>query len=154
MRAIIIDPFKKEIREVDFVGDFRMIQQFVAQGGPGPLQVTFCSGPRLAPDVMTWCDDEGYFRPDQAWFRLSGYPNPLAGYMLVIGSSGPDEAPLRPDITAESLQRWVHWIDEKLAHQMAPPITVTTLGADMQPDKVVSETHIDFSDKRPIGRDA
>lgn len=150
MRAIIIDPHKREIREVDhdFHRDYTLIKQLLGSGELGGKRAPLTAGPRFTRDVCSWVDDEGYYRPGQAWFWIRGYGNPLAGYCLIIGNEGPDVSPLPHWFTIERLATLVMWTDPGEARMNAPPVRVTTFGPDGP--KVISETPIDFTDERPL----
>lgn len=152
MRALLIDPFKREIREVDgpFKSDFTVIQQFLGSGELGGRRAPFCCGPRLARNVHTWVDDEGYFRPNQAWFFFKGYNSPLAGYCLILGDDESDEADCPDFITPERIKSIVIWTDAADAAARIAPITVTSFDRDFSNPRVVSETPIDMTDIRPL----
>jgi hypothetical protein len=151
MRAILIDPHKLEIREVDDdFGDFRVIKQYLAQGERGPLSAPLSTGPRLAAEIMTFCDDEGYYRPGQKWFTIpNATMSPLAGYYIVLGTDREGDTLLLPRyVTVDRVAAIVAWIDEDHARSIAPPITPTTIEPD-GPRQLFSHP-IDFSDVRPL----
>lgn len=151
MRALLIDPHKREIREVDhdFNSDYSLIKQLLGAGELGDKKAPLCAGPRFTRDVHSYVDDEGYYRPGQAWFWIKGYGNPLAGYCLIIGDSEEgDEAPLPDWFTIDRLATLVMWTDPGEAMINCPPVRVTTLGPDGP--KVVGEYPIDFTDVRPL----
>lgn len=152
MRAFIIDPFKREVREIDDnFKDFRTIKAYVAQGEPGPLSVTFSGGPRFSSDIHSWVDDEGAYRPEQAWFRLQRYPHAIAGYCLVTGIDFDDEGPVPGWLSVEMIRDLVSWVSAENAQADFPPINISTLGdRPGEPGKLVSSTPVDFSDLRPI----
>ena len=90
MRAILIDPVKKTVTEVDYTGPYTQIYEFIHAS-------TFClagsflsySGPESFDhkcDDM-YVDDEGLFDPKFGWFMWTGYPTPLAGYGLLLGTN-------------------------------------------------------------------
>jgi hypothetical protein len=151
MRAIVVDPFKREIREVS--ADFQkleVIQAFLADGElkEGNRKVSLTAGPRLSCRVHTYLDDEGYYRPNQGWFMLRDYPNPLAGYMLVLGDDGPEEADLPNFVTIEAMQALIEWSNEEGIVDKIPPVTVTSFEAGG--NKSVQSFPVDISDKREI----
>lgn len=146
MRALLIDPFKKEVREVDDdFNDFRTIKAYVAQGELGPLSVTFSQGPRFAENIHSFVDDEGCFRPEQAWFRLLNYPHALAGYCLILGTHFDDEGPVPPWLTSEIMEAECVWVTPEDAKSDFPPVTIRQFDGT-----VVTSTPVDFDDLRPI----
>jgi hypothetical protein len=152
MRALIIDPFKRVVREA-FANfeDYRVIRQFVGAGELGPVQAPFSSGPRLHREIHSYVDDEGCYRPDQAWSRIDGYDCPLAGYVLILGDHGPEETDVPPWLTTEDVAAAVDWIEPEEAQATFPPITVGRI--DLSTGKVtpISSTPVDFTDIRPLG---
>ena len=74
MRAILVNPFKHEITEVDAeFNSLTVLQSFLTEGkAVSDKKVGLTSGPRLGAEVHTYLDDEGYYRPNQAWFNLKG----------------------------------------------------------------------------------
>ena len=82
MRAILIDPFKREITEVDYNGNFRQIYNYI--------HAECFTTVRVDETNHLFLDDEGLFQyPDnqseQKCFFFASYPNPLAGYALCLG---------------------------------------------------------------------
>jgi len=79
MQAILIDPYTQTIEEVEYSGDWRDIKTLL--------------GCELFTTVYTemadtiYVDDEGLYVEDQMFFKLKGYPQPLAGRGLVLGST-------------------------------------------------------------------
>jgi len=146
MRGILIDPFKREVRDVDGNwNDYTVICRFLAQGALGPLHAPLCNGPRFAPDVRSYVDDEGCFRPEQAWFRLKGYPHALPGYLLLTGADGENEADVRPDFLVKHLADITTWDTPEAAKADFPPTTIGPLGGP--PAHVIP---VDFDDIRPL----
>ena len=84
MRAILIDPFAKEITEVDYDGDYKKIYDLIDCKTFDVVNVP--SG-----NDGIYIDDEGLYAPKQAWFtyRFNAHPMhqniPLVNKALVIG---------------------------------------------------------------------
>lgn len=78
MRAILIDPFNREISEVEFNGDFHEIYKLIDCD-------TFTVATINHRQDGIFIDDDGLFKPDQAFFWHRGYPQPLAGKGLILG---------------------------------------------------------------------
>jgi hypothetical protein len=134
IRAIIIDPFKQEVREVeDDFNNFRVIGEYLRWGGSGlgndrnegyPLTM----GPRIDSIHHMYLDDEGLFRANQSYFELSGYPQALAGYgiILALGINGEEQSCTLSVDFIKSLVRWQP--SETEARLTVPPVTVTSFG--------------------------
>lgn len=151
MRALLVNPFNRTITEVnaDF-NNYKVIQSYLANGiADSDKFVCMTMGPRLNNEVHTYLDDEGYYRPNQAWFRLKNYDAPLAGYMLVLSSTEDgDERDLESYVTADNLATQITYTDEQDAAATIPPITITSFGVNGP--EVVGEYPIDITDKRAI----
>lgn len=99
MKAFLIDPFERAITEVEYSGNYRDIY-------------TLCQYDTF--DVVTFnkhldgvfVDDEGLFKPDQAFFSIADYPQPLAGRGLVLGCDE-EGASVAPTVTLEELEELV-----------------------------------------------
>ena len=151
MRAILVNPFKREVTEVhaDF-NKLAVLQNYLTTGTNINMtgnKACLCAGPRLTAEVHTYVDDEGYYRPNQAWFRLKGYNAPLAGYMLVLSSTDDgDERDLEAYVTVERLASLISYTDEQDAAATIPPITITGFGG---PNGVsYEEIPVDITHKR------
>ena len=83
MFGYVIDPFKKTVTKVDWDGNYQSIY-----GHIGADCFDTCRFSRQNGDCA-FVDDEGLFKPDQAFFLIGEYPTPLAGKALVLGT---DEA--------------------------------------------------------------
>lgn len=77
MKAIKIDPFKREITAIDIAGDLRSLQETV--GGLIEASLT------LQNDDVIWVNEEFLYAPEKAWFKVTGNDQPLSGYGCVIG---------------------------------------------------------------------
>jgi hypothetical protein len=113
IRAIIIDPFKQEVREVeDDFNNFRVIQMYLRFGnGAKPITdegYPLTLGPRIDLIHHMYLDDEGLFRANQCYFELSGYPQALAGYgvILALGIDGEEQSCTLSVDFIKSLIRW------------------------------------------------
>ena len=84
MRAILIDPFAKEITEVDYDGDYKKIYDLIDCKTFDVVNVP--SG-----NDGIYIDDEGLYAPKQAWFtyRFNAHPMhkniQLVNKALVVG---------------------------------------------------------------------
>lgn len=76
MKAILIDPFGKEVIEVEYNGDFRHIQELIE------CEVFDCT---TWNEHTFFVDDYGLFEY-KSGFLLNGYCNPLMGKALVLNT--------------------------------------------------------------------
>lgn len=101
MKAILIDPFTQTITEVEHNGDYKQIYELI--------DAELFDSVRISENDFIFVDDEGLFQEDQAFFRVRGYPDPLAGKGLVLGASAIGES-VDPVISLEELRRSVSWL--------------------------------------------
>lgn len=80
LKAVLIDPFKKNVRPIRVGGQYRALRKTIQ----GPIQ-----GIKLSNGEVLYVHEEGLLLDNTAFFRLKGplilYPQPLAGYGLVLG---------------------------------------------------------------------
>ena len=84
MKSILIDVFNKEIREVDYSGDFQDIYKLIE-----------CSCFTIATvddKNVLYVDDEGLLNNPKHFFKYEGYHQPLAGNCLILGDNGMGES--------------------------------------------------------------
>jgi hypothetical protein len=101
--TFLIDPFKREVTEVHFAGDYKQIY---------PLIDCDCFDiARINEHGDGICvDDEGLYREEQAFFYFTDYPQPLAGKGLVLGCRASDGETIAPTITLEQLKAKVKFV--------------------------------------------
>lgn len=78
LSAILIDPYTQTIEEVEYSGDYRDISALL----DCELFTTVYTDLR---DTI-YIDDEGLYVENQRYFKVKGYPQPLAGKGLVLGT--------------------------------------------------------------------
>ena len=78
MRAILIDPAKQTVTEVDYDGDYQSIYKLTDC-------TTFTVPFVLENEDALYVDDEGLWGATD-FFRIEGYPDPLAGRGLILGT--------------------------------------------------------------------
>ena len=78
MRAILIDPAKQTVTEVDYDGDYQSIYKLTDC-------TTFTVPFVLENEDSLYVDDEGLWGATH-FFRIEGYPDPLAGRGLILGT--------------------------------------------------------------------
>lgn len=78
MRAILIDPFTRDITEVEYTGDIGCIYEHI--------QANCFDAARFDnKGDAVYVDDEGLLKEPTHFFQIAGYPQPLAGRGLVLG---------------------------------------------------------------------
>ncbi len=85
MRAILIDPVKKTVTEVEYNGDFTQIYEYIHASCFTTAGNLVLEDQGSKDDMFV--DDEGLFDPKFGYFVWKGYPTPLAGYGLLLGTS-------------------------------------------------------------------
>jgi hypothetical protein len=85
-KAVLIDPYKEEVTDVTYNGDYKQIYEHI--------KVDCFALVRLADDDDVFVDDEGLLKlePSTKFFALPDYPQPLAGYGLVLGNDNEGES--------------------------------------------------------------
>ena len=84
MRAILIDPAKQTITEVDYDGNWTSISTHIDC-------TTFASAVVFENEDTLYIDDEGLWGATH-FFRIEGYPDPLAGRGLILGTNEDGES--------------------------------------------------------------
>lgn len=98
MRAILIDTPNKQIIDVEWNGDYKSIYPLI--------KVDLFTTVMLNNDTqdVVFVDDEGLINGNPyGWFTINGYPQPLRGYGLVLGT-GPEGKSIEPRTTTEELR--------------------------------------------------
>lgn len=105
MQAILIDPFTETIEAVDYSGDYKDIYALL---GCDLFTTVYTE---MADTI--YVDDEGLYVEDQRYFKLKGYPQPLAGRGLVLGST--DDGDSTDCVSSlQDIQDIVEWCPEGL----------------------------------------
>lgn len=102
MKAFLIDPFTRTIETVEHDGSLDSI-----------YELTGCSCFTVAEfdeeGNGAYVDDEGLLKPNQEFFFMSGYPQPLAGRGLVLGCNEDGET-IEPTLTLNDLKERVKFL--------------------------------------------
>ena len=85
MRAFLIDPEIATIEEVN--KDFEKLEELQA-AVEGYIELAGYLTDESGGENVVYCDEEGMLKLQLAYTQIEGYPNPLAGRLLVIGSDG------------------------------------------------------------------
>lgn len=130
MRAILIDPFTRQIAEVHTPGQYDDIRALVFGDAltDGTLTtVNLGAASPTGPDVIAYCDDNGHVFPGNATFSAWWYDGgnyPLAGRWLLIGTDAEGESCDLPPIVGldgfnfapdlrEPRPLVSHWLDSR-----------------------------------------
>ena len=120
MKAILIDPFAHAITEVEVAKGIQAIYDQIQAGTFDCVRVHSKKG--RSHEETIYVDDEGLLKPawgededgnpvlKQAFFRWTGYDQPLAGRALVLGTNmdtGDSEDTL---LTVEEVEMIVKWL--------------------------------------------
>lgn len=104
MKAILIDPFKQDITEIDWNGDALSIADTLCC-----KWITAVYPSDMDRDII-YLDDEGLYVDDQRFFMVSDYPHPLAGYGLVLGTDETGDA-IPPKSNIDELAKRIFFVD-------------------------------------------
>jgi len=102
MQAFLIDPFACTVTAVEYDGDYHSIYQLIGADLFDAVTVDGCG-------TTLFIDDEGLFRECQRFFVHAGYPQPLAGKALVLGTDLAG-ASVAPCATLEQVAAAVRWV--------------------------------------------
>jgi hypothetical protein len=105
MESFLIDPFMRKISEITYSGDYKEISKIIK------CEHFTCAGFNKHGDTF-FVDDEGMFKADRAFFQHPGYPQPLAGYGMVLGANSEGDS-VAPSITLNDLRRDIKWYSEE-----------------------------------------
>lgn len=113
-RSILIDPYTRNISEVFTDGGGEAIKN--AMSGPEHT-VDLFTVLDLGGDQTLYLDDEGLLFAGRFIWRLKGYPNPLAGRGLILGTDEEgDSIPTR--LTVPEVRAMVEWTDLETSGDM------------------------------------
>lgn len=118
LKAILIDTFAREIKEVEYSGDFTEIYKLLSHE---TMEVTTFTIVHLDEGDAIYVDDNGLLHnplPD-AWFKWDTYYQPLVGKALILGAD--DEGESRSaKISTDEVRRRVKFMTlaevEEVAH--------------------------------------
>jgi hypothetical protein len=98
-KAYLIDPVTRTVEEVTYADNFTHIYSLIDCD-------TFTCLTFNEHNDTVFVDDEGLFKPDQHFFKLKGYPDPLAGKGLVLGTDEEGES-VSPTISLEEFRKLI-----------------------------------------------
>ena len=104
MRAIIINPEKKEVTEIQIGSDYKEIYKAISCD-------TFSCPITYGNNDSLYCDDEGLFKPQKGGVIMEDWVYPILGKMLVLGTDENGES-----VDAKSDIKFftdrITWLDE------------------------------------------
>lgn len=104
MQAVLIDPYKEEITDVEYNGDYKQIYEHI--------KADCFTLVRLRDNDDLFVDDEGLLKVDanSKFFMLKDYAQPLVGYGLILGGDA-DGEPIAAHHTAEFYRPQIQFLD-------------------------------------------
>lgn len=102
MRAILIDPFERSVKEIELAPGIKAIYAAIQAD-------CFCTVNLDAEGDAIYLDDDGLFKEGQEFFAIGNYPHPLAGRGLVLGCDDAGDS-VEPQTTIETIRAYVHWL--------------------------------------------
>ena len=102
MKAYLIDPYECTITQVEYSGDFEEIYKLI------DCDYFDCVGFNEFRDTL-YVDDEGLYKDNKEFFMIDGYPQPLVGKALVLGTNREGDS-IAPKISLTKLKKMVQFI--------------------------------------------
>lgn len=122
MKAYLIDPFNLLIHAVEHDGDHRDIQRHIGVDRLSAEIVGQVQTESGRVDVTLYVDDEGIYRQPQAWFTVAGFPEPIPGKALCLGTDYRGEA-VEPPATLQQLAARIGWLGTARPHLADASVT-------------------------------
>lgn len=119
-QAFLIDPVAQSITEVTYTGHYTNIYTHLGIDTFTVVDLGFDNGDAV------FVDDEGLLKSDQRFFQIDGYPQPIAGRGLVLGTDEEGES-VTPKITLSKLKGLISWVRPDLELQGFEPIPEDTV---------------------------
>lgn len=107
MHAFLLKTEERTIEKVPFPGDDNL--QWYYDNLKCDV-FTSAYPPGMAGRDVIFVDDEGLFKPVYQFFGVKGFPQPLAGRGIVLGSDREGNA-VSPETSQEWLHANVYWIE-------------------------------------------
>ena len=106
MKAYLVDPVAKTVTEVEHDGDYRDIYKHIQADCFTALSINTMG------DAL-YLDDEGLYRDGQRYFHLKGYPQPLGGRGLLLGTDDEGDS-IAPKVSLDQFKKQIAWAAEGL----------------------------------------
>jgi len=122
MKALLIDPYKQTITEVEHLDDYKDIQKHIRAAMFDHVRIGENEGVYIADDGLLTANTSTRF------FMLSNWRYPLAGYGLVLGSDKYGES-VSTQFTIDDLEQDIVWVSafEALQYPEIRPILQESL---------------------------
>ena len=103
VRAILIDPYKEEVKEVTYNGVYTEIHKLI--------DCTCFTAPSLTNGESIYCDDEGLLKDEVVPFITKLYsPNhPLVGKCLIMGTDMETGDSISTTLTVKEVESSIMW---------------------------------------------
>lgn len=105
MKAIMIDPFTQTIEEVEYSGNYKDLYDLL---GCHLFTTVYLDDMNL--DTL-YVDDEGLYVENQMFFKIAGFPQPLAGRGILLGTDDEGDS-ISCESTVEGIKALVEWCGE------------------------------------------
>jgi hypothetical protein len=103
MKAYLVNPFEQTITEVRYSGNYQQIYSHLDCD-------CFTVADFNEQGDCVFVDDEGLISgKHQEFFMIDGYPTPLAGMGLILGTNQEGES-TAPSITIDQARAMVQWV--------------------------------------------
>lgn len=116
VKAILIDPFEKTVTEIEHDADnYRAIYSKLSHE---TMPVSCFTVVRINDqDDTIFIDDEGLLKPCSHFFVYEGYPQPLAGKGLILGTNEEGDSIAPQAVTVDDVKAKVTFRDDiELSH--------------------------------------
>jgi hypothetical protein len=133
-KALLIDPFQQAISIVDYEygGSYKQISRLIStEEVTMPLFATV----DIDGENTLYVDDEGLYREDQRSFTWEGYPYPLTGKALILGTDYDTGDSVPPTLTLDQVAAAVSY---PFPHTVVQPdFTVLTFNSAAEFDAFI-----------------
>lgn len=124
MRGILINPYDQTVTEVSTAGDDPAICKALTSPTHAVSIFTILDVSEHSADdsffaESLYLDDEGLLFPGRRMWRLKGYPSPLPGCGLIIGTDAEGDS-TDTRLSLPEVQRRVAWTDYESSGDMGP----------------------------------
>ena len=105
MKAIVIDPQKQELRDIEISGDkLQAYYETIGCSTVTAVNAQFMVNGEIIQATI-WVDDEGLFVEDQSYWFSNQYPYPLAGRGILVGFEAETGDCIDAPVCAEDFKR-------------------------------------------------
>lgn len=109
MRALVIDPVKFTVEEVEYDNKLATAYRLLSDPENG-IECDLVQPVSIDDKNDIYVDEEGLLKNPQHFFMIDSYPDPLAGRGLVIGAPDRRGNTTAAKISLEDMRRKVIWL--------------------------------------------